>query len=259
MTVQLKGQKLNDTERGKARCAVILGRISQPLRELVEGFCERHNCEVAELSGEHELRSLGAQGKPAVVFCLEPEGAATDLSRLADCRSEPFARILVCERATISMAVAAMQHGYFSVLDALPDECSFKQLMGSAFESSEHRLHAETQRRRMTDILDRMTEGELLVLKSVVDGHLNKRIAKRLEISERTVEARRKRIFEKTETTSVAMLVRAIVESIGIDELYRRCEAHTRQPPSPHLHLRNTQGTDNSTAPTSTTLSPRGC
>ena len=47
----------------------------------------------------------------------------------------------------------------------------------------------------------------------MVDGLANKVIARRINVSVRTVENRRQRIFEKTGTDSLAELIRLVVES----------------------------------------------
>ncbi len=47
----------------------------------------------------------------------------------------------------------------------------------------------------------------------MIEGLANKVIARRMEVSVRTVENRRQRIFEKTGTESLAELIRLFVES----------------------------------------------
>lgn len=228
---------MNEHERVLARCVVTLGKISSELQDKLTTLTDRRGYQYVQLSTESDLSNFLMQEISAIIFCDFADLKEPSESQLCDCRTTPFARLLLCETATIPFAVTAMQLGYFTVMDRLPSDEDFAALVSAAFEQTEMELRDAERKRRMLETLDRMTEGELLVLRSVVDGHLNKRIAKRLEISERTVEARRKRIFEKTETTSVAMLVRSIVESIGIDELYQRCEEKTDQPPSPHLRF----------------------
>ena len=48
--------------------------------------------------------------------------------------------------------------------------------------------------------------------KKLMEGLANKVIAKRINVSTRTVESRRQRIFEKTGTGSLAELVQHVVE-----------------------------------------------
>jgi len=58
-----------------------------------------------------------------------------------------------------------------------------------------------------------LTDKERRVMEFVVEGMANKVIAKRLGVSIRTVESRRHTVFQKMEVTSLALLVRYVVES----------------------------------------------
>lgn len=130
-----------------------------------------------------------------------------------------------------------MLSGVFAVLDPAAKASVCEQTLDAAMAEAAKRQMRWVARTKMLETLGAMTDGELQVLRAVVDGQLNKRIARQLEISERTVEARRKRIFEKTETTSVALLVRMIVESIGVEGLYKKCDERVGSPPKPHLNM----------------------
>lgn len=60
--------------------------------------------------------------------------------------------------------------------------------------------------------LESLSDGERQVLQMVLDGMPNKVIASRLDVSQRTVEARRHKLFLKTQTNSIAELVRMVVQ-----------------------------------------------
>ncbi len=130
--------------------------------------------------------------------------------------------ILIVRAPRLEAVVEAMQRGAFSVLrypiDHLKLDEEIQQAMNLSKCVVDHRIRWET----MDKQLQGLTEGEFQVLRFVMEGSLNKRIAGRLGISERTVEARRKRIFEKTKTHSVAQLVREIVETVGADSVFYR-------------------------------------
>ena len=225
-----KGQALN----GMLGCIASVG-ATQELDELLAVIAHRQDYIFKKFNSELELHAaLGNASHAVVGIAMFQSGKdpllQTDLSNFA------YAKILVAESPTIEMVVEAMRVGCHSVIHWRPDVDCLARSIELAMADSKVRGQRLQRRIKVINILDSMTEGELQVLGAVVEGQLNKRIAKRLEISERTVEARRKRIFEKTETKSVARLVRLMVETIGIDELRKRCERKDRDsPPPPHL------------------------
>ena len=63
----------------------------------------------------------------------------------------------------------------------------------------------------------RLTPREHDVLRLIAQEHPNKQIAKKLFISERTVETHRKSIFRKTETASIVGLIKLAIQKGWID------------------------------------------
>jgi DNA-binding CsgD family transcriptional regulator len=76
-----------------------------------------------------------------------------------------------------------------------------------SYEYRERRVHRRVIRRRIAAL----SPSERQVLDLVVDGISNKSIAGKLELSVRTVENRRRGIFQKMNADSVAELVRMIL------------------------------------------------
>lgn len=108
-------------------------------------------------------------------------------------------------RAVQSGAVTLLEKPYMS--DDLWDAIR-KALMLEASNRSQHE-----HRQEVRDRLALLTPSERQVLDFMVEGKPNKVIAKRLDISIRTVENRRRDIFEKTNADSVAELVRMVIEA----------------------------------------------
>ena len=67
-------------------------------------------------------------------------------------------------------------------------------------------------RKSITERFERLTSNEHQVLDLVTKGTANKVIARRLDISVRTVEDRRKKIYGKLNVGSVAALVELVVD-----------------------------------------------
>lgn len=77
-------------------------------------------------------------------------------------------------------------------------------------QSSERKQHARQERDAIAQRLARLTESERAVLDRVLEGQLNKMIARSLDVSVRTVEQRRRNIMAKMEAESLADLVRQV-------------------------------------------------
>ena len=156
-------------------------------------------------------------------------------------------RILLVREAKLANVVKAMRMGVFSVHVDPENEDHFPQMVRDALSAAQADIAQARVREATMERLRALADGELAVLRGMLEGKLNKRVANQLEISERTVEARRKRVFNKMDCRSVAALTRLIVETIGYKELINLCEAIPSSVPPPHLKT-ETSPTDKQTA-----------
>ena len=123
--------------------------------------------------------------------------------------------IFLTGHGDVPTAVAAVKRGAFDFVEkpfsnnALVDR--IEQALGrSAQELARHRQRHARQRR-----VDDLTEREREVMKLVVEGHPNKRIADELGISVRTVEVHRARVFEKMDVKSAVELANRLRDGGG--------------------------------------------
>ncbi len=127
----------------------------------------------------------------------------------------PF--IFLTAFAETALTVQAMQNGALHVLEKPFSAQQLCDLLRRSFESALCIWRIDEQHRAIRQRLKQLTTKEQQVLSKLLDGRSNKQIAGDLDISIRTVEARRHEIFKKTGTTSVAELVRTIMEVRGQD------------------------------------------
>lgn len=127
-------------------------------------------------------------------------------------RSSTLPVIIVTAYAETSITVRALRRGAVAVLDKpFRDD----ELRGFVQEAVSHSL-AERQRTLRQDELQerfkRLAPQDREVLRLILEGSKNRTMAKRLDVSLRTIENRRRRIFDVMQADSVAELTRMVVE-----------------------------------------------
>jgi len=126
--------------------------------------------------------------------------------------------IFITGHGNIHMSVEAMKKGAVDFLTKPFDDKELLQAVESAIEKDRG---AKAKRAEVHDIrrrIELLTSRELEVLRYVITGMLNKQIALKLGIAEKTVKIHRGRIMEKLRANSVAELVR-LAEKAGIKPL----------------------------------------
>jgi two-component system response regulator FixJ len=116
--------------------------------------------------------------------------------------------IFITGHGDIPMSVEAMKKG---AIDFLTKPFDDKELLQAVEKAIEKDTYAKAEYDETLDIrrrIDGLTPRELEVLSYVITGMLNKQIALKLDIAEKTIKVHRGRIMEKLCVASVADLVR---------------------------------------------------
>jgi FixJ family two-component response regulator len=131
--------------------------------------------------------------------------------RIAD-RELSLPVILVTGYADTALTVRAMRSGVLAVLDKpCRDDELWSFIQEGLAKSEEDRLrrrHQQTLEQRFR----RLSPPDRQVLHLILEGCKNRTMAKRLDVSLRTVENRRRRVFEVMHAESVAELTRMVME-----------------------------------------------
>lgn len=121
--------------------------------------------------------------------------------------------IVLTGYASTALTVRAMKNGAVTLLDKPYQDNDLWDAVRSALARDAKYRQRSIRMRQIRECLDRLTEKEASVLDLILKGRPNKLMAAELRVSERTVETRRREVFRKTETTSVAELVRQSIEA----------------------------------------------
>ena len=124
--------------------------------------------------------------------------------------------VFITGHGDIPMSVEAMKKG---AVDFLTKPFNDKELLQAVGKAIEKDACTRAEYDETLDIRKRMellTSRELEVLRYVITGMLNKQVALKLDIAEKTVKVHRGRIIEKLRVDSVADLVR-LAEKAGVE------------------------------------------
>jgi len=116
--------------------------------------------------------------------------------------------IFITGHGDIPMGVEAMKKGASDFLPKPFEESQLLDAVNRALEKSAHDRADRTEAERARMRIDRLTPREREVLPYIIAGMLNKQIAFKLDIAEKTIKVHRGHIMEKLGVDSVVELVR---------------------------------------------------
>jgi two-component system, LuxR family, response regulator DctR len=114
--------------------------------------------------------------------------------------------IFLTGHADVPTAVSAVKHGAFDFCEKPFSDNALVDRVEQALPQSAIVVLAQQAREQLRQRLAELTERERAVMQLVVDGLPNKRIADQLDISVRTVEVHRARVFDKMDVKSAVEL-----------------------------------------------------
>jgi two-component system response regulator DctR len=114
--------------------------------------------------------------------------------------------IFLTGHADVPTAVSTVKRGAFDFCEKPFSDNVLVDRVEHALAQSASFVNAQLARERLRQRLAELTERERDVMQLVVEGLPNKRIADQLDISVRTVEVHRARVFEKMDVKSAVEL-----------------------------------------------------
>jgi FixJ family two-component response regulator len=118
--------------------------------------------------------------------------------------------IFITAHGDVPMAVDAVQAGALDFIQKpFRDDVLIDRIRTALRKNAELRI-TTARRAETAERIAELTPREREVMDMVVDGHPNKLIARRLGVSERTVEIHRSRVMHKMRAQTLAHLVRMV-------------------------------------------------
>jgi two-component system, LuxR family, response regulator FixJ len=147
-----------------------------------------------------------------VVDIRMPGMSGLELQQKLNERHSILPIIFITGHGDVPMAVEAMQAGAVDFIQKPFRDQDLIDRINQALEKDSHNRAALGERNDIRRRLETLTPREREVLDLVVHGKANKVIAGDLKLSQRTVEIHRARVMEKMQASSLAHLVRMVLE-----------------------------------------------
>jgi two-component system, LuxR family, response regulator FixJ len=120
--------------------------------------------------------------------------------------------IVVAHQPTMEFVVRCMQRGAVTVIEAGAAGTEISSAVALALDHDHDKRSTSMRRAMVRQRWNELTIAERQVLTLMLGGEPNKLIAKRLDVSQRTIESRRSKIYEKMGAQSLAELIRLVAE-----------------------------------------------
>ncbi len=120
--------------------------------------------------------------------------------------------IFLSGHADVPTAVDAVKRGAFDFCEKPFSDNALVDRVEQALKQSAHVLAQRQHRQDLQDRVNALTEREQAVMRLVATGLPNKLVADELQISVRTVEVHRSRVFDKMNVKSAVELVKVLGE-----------------------------------------------
>jgi FixJ family two-component response regulator len=206
------------TQQGTAKEPVVFTvdddpQASRAAAELVRSFGHRVRTFDSPREFLEELDRIDAEQVGCVVLDLRMPGMdGIELHQRLVERDLPLPAIIVTGYADTALTVRAMRSGVLALLDKPSRDNELWSFIQEALAKSEDEVRLRRRRRLLEERFRRLPPQDRQVLLLMLEGCKNRTMAKRLDVSLRTVENRRRRVFDAMQAESVAELTRMVME-----------------------------------------------
>ena len=197
--------------RERQECQVCIVDDDPSLRRALSRILRTHGFAVRTFSSAREFLDQDIPRKTVGCILLDinmPGMNGLDMqSELVD-RGVQLPVVFITANATVPASVKALKKGALDFVEKPFDSNALMAIVDNAIDISRRRIEESIEYSALKERMASLTPRELQVFEHVVSGMLNREIALRLGIVEKTVKVHRARLMAKLEAKSVVDLVR---------------------------------------------------
>lgn len=200
----------NDTQD---KSTVYIVDDDEAVRDSLRWLLEANDYNVQCYSGGEEFLNAYNPDKTGVLIAdvRMPGMSGLELQEELIKRKAPIPIVFITGHGDVPMAVSTMKKGAVDFLEKPFNETDLRAIVARMLKDAEERVTQAKAQKSQQEALDRLTTREQQVLDRIVAGRLNKQIAGDLNISIKTVEAHRANIMVKLQVTTVADLMKVVL------------------------------------------------
>jgi len=162
-------------------------------------------------SAEAFLDAIAPDWAGCVVLDIRMEGmSGLECFDVLRARGNTLPVIFITGHGDVPMAVSALKNGAHDFIEKPFNDGDLIAVIQHAMEIDAERRQAQSATQAVSERLTLLTAREREVMNLILEGKYNKVIADELNISMRTVEAHRSRIFEKMSVRSAVELAQLL-------------------------------------------------
>ena len=182
----------------------------EAVRRFLRGLIESIGLEVKAYASAQEFLDGYEVGSPGCLLLdiRMPDMSGLELQAELRRREIDIPVIILTGHGDVKVAVHAMKAGAVDFIEKPFNNELLLHAIQKAVAGSLHSTGARVRRQELLQRLETLTTRERQVLGLVVAGETNKGAARRLGISEKTVEIHRAKVMEKMQAKSLAELVK---------------------------------------------------
>lgn len=187
----------------------------EAVRDSIRWLLEASNYKV-ELyeSGESFIARYDPNAIAVLLLDVRMNGmSGLEVQELLRSKNADLPIIFITGHGDVPMAVNALKKGAVDFIEKPFDLQALKQQVEEMLADAREKRMQNERRNINVALLGRLTPREQQVLERIVAGRLNKQIADDLGISIKTVEAHRASIMGKTNSGTIADLMRVVMDA----------------------------------------------